>query len=289
MKKLMTQFLAVFAVITALSAPAAEIELSSSASTFVLDDEGDVHPWSPGYGFSVSVTDRILENLDGRIAFDRDPVNGNMLTARASFLTQFLAISAGPSLGVLNSAESGDDVSYLFQPGIGLGFSVIVPGIGVAKADTDFAIPTATSIEGQLFLQRGELSFGFYLPNVLCTVRISQRSNVQALSGGFTATRSVMDYGLYNEAFMKGSPFRISLDFIYRVIDYYVTEGSPDNLQYGNLVLGGGVTWVPKADISFYVSGSGSLYTFSLDDSKDDIDRFLFDVKLGARLMMGKN
>lgn len=289
MKKRMAQFLAFFAVFTALSAPAAEIELSSSASTFVLDDEGDVHPYSPGYGFSLAVRDRILENLDGSIAFDRDPVNGNMLTARVSFLTSFLAISAGPSLGVLNSAEAGDDVSYLFQPGIGLGFSIIVPGIGVAKADTDFAIPTASSIEGQLFLQRGELSIGFYLPNVLTTVKISQRSNIQALSGGFTATRSVMDYGLYNEAFMKGSPFRISLDFIYRVIDYYVTEDSPENLQYGNLVLGGGVTWVPKADISFYVAGSGSLYTFSLDDSKDDIDKFLFDVKLGARLMMGKN
>jgi len=288
MKTRTAQFIAFFAIFAALSASAAEIEVSSSASTFAFDDEGDINPYSPEYGFSMSVADRILEHLDGKIAFDRDPVNGNMLSARASYLTSFLVISVGPSFGVLNSTDNDDDVSYLFQPGLGLGFSIIVPGYAVAKADTDFAIPTASSSEGQLFLQRGELSVGFYLPNVLSTVKISQRSNVQALSGGFSATRSVTDYGLYNEAFMKGAPFRISLDFIYRVLDYYVTEDYPGNRKYGNLVLGGGITWVPKADISFYVSGSGSLYSFSLDDSDDDINRFIFDVKLGARYLMGR-
>lgn len=289
MKKMMITYLVLLLLFLTFAAQAAEIEASTSASTFAFDDDGDIHPYSPGYGLSMAVTDRLSENIDGRISFDRDPVNGNLLSARASYRTSFLVISAGPSFGVLNSTDKDDDISYLLQPGLGLGFSISLPGYAVGKADTDFAIPTASSSEGQMYLQRGELSLGFYLPNVLCTVRVSQRSNVQALSGGYTATRSITDYGLYNEAFMKGSPFRISVDFIYRVLDYYIAEDVPDNRKYGALVLGGGLTWIPKADLSFFVSGAGSLYTFSLGDNGDDIDRFIFDMKLGARFILGKH
>jgi len=60
MKTRTAQFIAFFAIFAALSASAAEIEVSSSASTFAFDDEGDINPYSPEYGFSMSVADRIL-------------------------------------------------------------------------------------------------------------------------------------------------------------------------------------------------------------------------------------
>ncbi len=261
---------------------AADIELSTSVSTFGLDDGGSFEPFEPGIGFGFSVTDRLKDNLEATISFDRDPVNGNLLSARASYHTSFLVISAGPSFGVLNSS-SDDAISNLLQPGLGIGFKVILPGVVVATVDSEFAFPPAANNEGQAYLQRGEISAGFYLPNVLCTLKASQRTDVETLAGGASALRSTTDYGLYTEAFMKGSPFRISLDFIYRIVEYRDSLVPLNDRSYGNLVLGCGLTWAPKDDLSFFLSGNGSLYTFAIDDSAADVDSFLFDVKFGVR------
>lgn len=272
-----------FLALCAVSLSAADIELSTSVSTFALDEGGSFEPFEPGFGFGVSVTDRILDHLDATISFDRDPANGNLLSARASYRTSFLVISAGPSFGVLNSSSDDDAISNLLQPGLGIGFKVILPGVVVAAVDSDFAFPPATNNAGQVYLQRGEISAGFYLPNVLCTLKARQRSDVETLAAGATILRSTTDYGLYTEAFRKGSPFRISLDFVYRIVEYRNDALPLADRSYGNLVLGCGVTWAPKDDLSFFLSGNGALYTFSLDDSASDVESFLFDVKLGVR------
>lgn len=265
----------------AVSFHAADIELSSSLSTFGIEG-GSFEPFAPGFGFGLSVTDRLVKNLDATVSFDRDPAGGNLLSARASYHTSFLVISAGPSFGVLNSSSSGG-ISNLLQPGLGIGFKVILPGVVVATVDSDFALPPAASNEGQAYLQRGEISVGFYLPNVLCTLKASQRTDVETLTGGVSTLRSATDYGLYTEAFLKGSPFRISLDFIYRVVEYRDGLVPLNDRSYGNLVLGCGVAWAPKDDLELFLSGNGALYTFSTDSSASDVDSFLFDVKLGVR------
>jgi len=265
----------------------AEIGASVSSSTFGFTKDGSLDPDDPLFGFSFFVRDSLTDFLDGTISFERDPVTGNLVSARASYKTTFLSISAGPSFGVLNTPDGDDGVTNLIQPGLALGFSVIIPGIFVARADSDFALPQMTGHNGQVFIQRGLLSLGFFLPNVLCSLNIHQRSTVEYLSNGLSATRSITDWGLYTESSMKGSPFRVSVDFIYRVLEYYEGTDSPENREFASLVLGGGLTWVPKADMSFFILGSGSLYTFSLEEAEDDLDRFLFEIKIGTRIMTG--
>ncbi len=283
MKKLLVPILL---ILLPLSMYSTDLDFSVSTSTFAFDDDGDLHPWKPSFGGKASITDKLGSRMDGTITFERDAVNGNTLSARGTYRTSFLEISAGPSFGVLNSTEDDDDVSMLFQPGLALGFSVIIPGKLIARADSEFALPPATYGDGQVYLQRGELSVGFYLPNILCTIKINQRSNV-SINNGATYTKSVTDYGVYSEAFKKGAPFRIDVDFIYRVVDYYITTDDPANRKFAHLVLGGGATWAPRADFNIYVKGAGSLYTFSLLDQVNDLDDFFLDLTLGIRMTVG--
>lgn len=283
MKKLLVPILL---ILLPLSVFSTDMDFSVSTSTFAFDDDGDLHAWDPSFGGKASITDKLGSRLDGTITFERDAVNGNTLSARGTYRTSFLEISAGPSFGVLNSTEDDDDVSMLFQPGLALGFSVIIPGKLIVRADSDFALPPATYGDGQVYLQRGELSTGFYLPNILCTIKISQRSSV-SINDGTTCTKSITDYGVYSEAFSKGAPFRIDVDFIYRVVDYYVMANDPANRKYAHLVLGGGATWAPKTDFNLYIKGAGSLYTFSLLDHVNDLDNFFFDLTVGMRMTVG--
>ena len=95
------------------------------------------------------------------------------------------------------------------------------------------------------------------------------------------------DYGLYTEAYKKGAPFRVSVNFIYRVSDYYAGTDNPINKKIGNLLLGGGLTWAPQNDINVFLSGNGSLYSFSLGEKVDALDKFYFDAKVGVIIRAG--
>lgn len=275
-----------FAILATPALPlhAAEIGLSTQASNFSFDNDGTLNPDVPRFGLSASVSDRISDRLDGRVYFDRDPAIGNLMGARASYHTSFLEISAGPSFGLLNSEGSSNDVKVLFQPGIGIGFKIVIPGYFLAGADTDFAMPPATWTNGQSFIQRGELSAGIYLPNVLCTAKVSQKNNTTAYYGG-DVVRSVTDWGLYTEAYKKGSPFRISVDFIYRVQNFIPKDATADPVKIGNLILGTGVTWSPSVDMGFFAKMNSALYSFTLNGKVDNLDKFLYEFSLGARIV----
>lgn len=269
--------------------PLAALEITASAqtSTFAFDDSGALDATAPLYGMAFAVTEQLQEQMEGKISYETDPVNGNTLAARASFRTSFLEISAGPSFGVLNSGGDSEDIPVLFQPGVGIGFSITVPGLVVARADTEFALPPASVSGGQVYLQKSALSAGFYLPNVLCSAGIQQRMNTRA-SLTESRIKSITDYGFYTESFRKGSVFRISVNFIYRVADYFIEADSADNKKIANLLLGGGLTWAPVADFSLFVDGNGSLYSFSLADEVAGLEKLFFDLRVGATIRTGK-
>ena len=75
---------------------------------------------------------------------------------------------------------------------------------------------------------------------------------------------------------LRVSPFRVSVDFIYRVLDYYIASGSSSNMKLGNLVLGGGLTWAPHNDFNVFIKGDGAVYTFSLGKTEAGLSNFMF-------------
>lgn len=277
--------LAVLALFPHRHALPVDISVESKASSFAMTKDGEFTPSVIGYGGLFEISDRLSSNLYGKLAYDADPVYGNVLAARAMYSTSYMEISAGPSFGVLNSSGSSEGVPILFQPGMGIGFSVTAPGFIVARADTEFALPAAVQAEGQVYLQKSELSAGFFLPHVLCTLKVTQRtSGIQ--DGADAKTRSTTDYGFYTTSYKKGSAFRIDINFIYRVIDYYVIADSPDNRKIANLVIGSGLTWSPKAEYSLFLAGDGSLYSFSLGDPVDGLDQFMFNLRAGISMSL---
>jgi len=268
---------AICALMQAVPVFAMDLTVSAKTSGFAFDATGIPNPSPLRYGGELTVEDQLSGGLSGQITLELDPECGNMLKARGIYRTRFLEISAGPSFGILNASGS-NSVTSVIQPGLGIGFNLIAPGVAIAKADTDFALPTTSSADGRIFLQKSSLSAGIYLPNAICSFGISQKTSTE--SG--VKTTGLTDMGIYTEAFKKGSSIRISLDFIYRVMDYYIAAGSASNTKTAHLILGGGLNWEPKDDLSFFVKGDGSLYSFSLGSPLTGLDKFLFDVKVGV-------
>lgn len=281
MKKI---FIIVCTCILCATITAGEFTAAIVASNQKFNSDASFSPKKPHFGGLFILQDEIGNNVDSILSFEADPLNGNTLTARVLFKTSYLEISAGPSFGVLNASSKKGGVTNLFQPGLGMGFSIIAPGILVAHADTDFALPAPGDSRGTIFLQKSTVSAGFYLPNVLCSLAINQKTNTES---GKKIT-SITDYGFYTESFRKGSNFRISVDLIYRISEFFIAPEDTGNRKLGNLVLGGGLTWAPSMDLNIFFLGTSSLYTFSLGELETGIDDPLFEIKSGIKMKIGK-
>lgn len=271
------------------SLPLFSMELSAAlaSSNFTVNLDGQFDPDQFSFGGEFEMRDRLSDSLSGSITWKTDPFTGNLLKARAVYRTPFLEIGAGPSFGVLNSEKGTNTWSLLFQPGMGIGVNVLLPGIWIASIDTDFALPSAVQVSGQHYIGSSSISAGFYLPNLLCSLAVSQRNGVTEDMLG-TRVISLTDYGLYTTAFKKGSPFRISIDFIYRYLEYYYWSIDTDSKKIGNLVLGCGIEWLPKSDISFFVEGTGAVYSFSIGDTLDDLETFMIELKTGITIKLSE-
>ncbi|ULQ60215.1 hypothetical protein K7I13_02550 [Brucepastera parasyntrophica] len=269
---------------------AAEIELFLQAGNFAFDDSGDLQQKKPKFGFGFSISEQIRGNIIGNIAFDSDPLNGNLLKARIKYQLPYLELSLGPSFGIFNSGSDKDkyDISIFMQPGLGIGFTIRFPGIFFAGADCDFALSPPQVFEGQVFLQQGSITLGVYLPNILLSAKVTQKNNT-LMTNADPRVKTATDYGIYTEAFKKGSPFRGSVNFIYRILNFHAGSASTANKEIANLIVGGGLTWSPNINMSIYVQGNGCIYSFSLADEVDGLNKFMFEAKAGVIFVIGGN
>ncbi|HKL85984.1 MAG TPA: hypothetical protein VJ861_06605 [Treponemataceae bacterium] len=264
---------------------AGELTAAILASNQKFNTDATFSPKTPDFGCSIILRDELNTNIETLLAFEADPLNGNTLFARILFASSYMEISAGPSFGVFNTGSNKTGVVNLFQPGLGIGFSIIAPGMLVAHVDTDFALPAPANTNGTIYLQKSTISAGFYLPNVICSIELNQKTNTEAGK----RIVSITDYGFYTEAFRKGSKFRVSVDFIYRISDFFIAPENEGNRKLGNLVLGGGLTWAPSMDFNFFILGTSSLYTFSLGTPVSGLNNPLFEVKSGITMNIGKS
>lgn len=277
-----------FVLICVISVPAifaVEVQIAGNFNNYFFEKNGEIDPDAYQYGLFFQIKDQVVDNLEAKIAIESIIFEEYTVSGRVSYSTSYLEISAGPTFGILNKTVDKASFSYLIQPGLGIGFSIISPGYFVAKADTDFALPSATDGHGQAYIQKGELSFGFYLPHMLCSLAVRQKAS--ALSGTTNMITGTTDYGFYTEAFKKGSPFRANVDFILRITDCFFPDLPDTSHKNSHLVLGGGITWAPNSSFNLFAYGTGSMYTISLLDLKPTLQNFLFDFKLGMTFLMG--
>ncbi len=280
----MKRILMTLALLAALLPLAAfELTVSGMASNFAFDLDGKLNPENPVLGLSFGMTERINSTLSAGFNLDVDPIAGRSLGARVSYSTPFITISAGPFFGLLNSSGQDEEVLSLYRTGLGLGLTLTVPGILVAQADADFCLPADTGPSDRVDLQKSSLRLGFYLPNLLCSAGISQKSNT-IVSAGTYMLRSQTDYGFYTEAFKKQSPWRVNVNFIWREIDYYTAPSAPENRKIANLVLGLGTNWSPSNEFAIFTDISAALYTLSLAEPVNGLEKFLYDFRIGVKL-----
>jgi hypothetical protein len=164
------------------------------------DFENSFYPF--GY---LQLEENYLDLLKFTGTFERDPVLKNRASAEAEFQTGYFSISGGPLFGIFNSDR-------MIQPGFLAGFGIDVPGIFYIKLKGGSTIGDPRSV-GDYAAKNGELTLGFWLPNIVNTVSISGKTYQTLEANNLFITNEIQRYQYSTDIHAKSASYKIRLDF----------------------------------------------------------------------------
>ncbi len=229
---------------------------------------------SPAFTFGVS--GEMREGLSAGFEIEQDAVFGRKIAAALSYDAGFIALEMGPVFGFLNGTDGNSIKNGLLQPGLRLGVSLFFLDRIMLEASSDFCIQAGQEADGILYPAQSRVALGAAFPAIVLSLEINQKRATISGSSGYSQTRT--DYGLYTRMFGKNSPFRMSVNFIYRTLDF-ARESTQMDISNKSLVIGGGVELRVKM-VDIFLNGEGSVYTFEDSGSNP----FLFNVMAGMKI-----
>lgn len=258
-----------------------DIETALTSSNAVFDSDGK-YPKIPDFGFRLVLKEDLGKNINGTLAIERSPGFGNVIRGRIAYVTDYINISIGPTLGFLNTQPLKRDFITLFQPGFGTGLSLVTPKGFSASVDADFSIAAVSVKQKGIFLQNGFFEIGWRFPNLLAFLKLSQKNKTQVQNSS-EITIIASDMGLYTTAFSKPSRIKIPVNIFYRGIRF---ENGANRTETGNIMVESGFTHTVSSGFEWFVKFGAAVYSFDLA-TKAAVKGFFFDAELGLKFTVG--
>ena len=254
---------------------ALELVVAGGAGNVGFTPEGEF-PHSVFPNMMIEVSGELRDVVSGRVAIEQDSVFGRKLSADFSYDAGFIKIAAGPVLGFFNGTDGNSwSAKNPIQPGARLDISLFFLDRILIEASSEFCFLLPGESSAQFYPSQGKLVLGVVFPIINCSLQVNYRGAVLSGSTGYTQTRT--DYGLYTRVFSKNSPFRMSVNFIYRTFDY---ENSTLAQSNKSIVLGGGVEFRIKR-FEIFVNGEGTVFT--IENTTGDTSA-TFNVDAGVKV-----
>lgn len=235
----------------------------------------------PDFGFKLILNEDLGKNVNGKLAVQRHLGIGNVIWGRIAYTTEMIDISIGPTLSVFNAGFDNQNVSTIFQPGLGTSLSFKLPIGFFTSLDTNFSIPLASVKTKNVYLQDGYFDLGWRFPNIIASIKLSQK-NKSIVDNPDETHISISDIGFYTVSYSKPSGIRIPLNIIYRV-NHFQKTGSL-NEKIADIVLETGISHSASSDIEWFVNLGASVFSFSLTNAGSRVKKFFFNAEAGIVL-----
>jgi hypothetical protein len=160
--------------------------------------------------------------VDYRVSFERDPVLRNRVLAAAGFTFSFLRLEFGPFMGVFNTDEQ------IINPGIAAALGLEFPGILFGSLKGASTIGSPALFSGDFMQQTGEIAMGFWVPYVVCTLSISNKSFTGRKTGDLLIKDEHTRYQFRADVFTKNVPYTIRVDMGYQSLKRSYSPGGND-------------------------------------------------------------
>ncbi|MDR1505678.1 MAG: hypothetical protein LBI67_01110 [Treponema sp.] len=194
--------------------------------------KGSLYPF-----FRVQLDETVSDFFSFSGALERDPVLRNRSWAEAEFSAGFVSVSVGPVLGLFNSRES------VVRPGIQAGIRLDFPGIIFAGFNAGSTLGSLRA-EGDYEARHGEFALGFWLPNIVNTISVSEKKYDSRETGTIDTLDAIRRYQYRAGIYAKGFPFEVQVDFGYETLTRRVTDASVVETDTYNIIFLGAETTV---------------------------------------------
>ncbi len=269
-------FAAAFFLFVPTEAVALEFSIAGGVGNAGYDSEGNI-PHSILPNVSLGISGEMRNLFIANLVIEHDTVFGRKIVADATYDVGFFKLTAGPVFGFFNGSDGLMPSGDLLQPGLRLGVSLFLWDRILFDASSDFLFQIDQNAYSKFYPSQSRVALGFAFPSVVFSLEINQKSAVVSGDSGYSQTRT--DYGLYTRVFDKQSPLRISLNAIYRFLDFTSGQNTEVDTSVQAIVLGGGVDLRIKM-VEIFVNGEVSAYAFT--DNGDN--PFMFNAIAGVRI-----
>jgi hypothetical protein len=221
---------------------------------------GDLFYW----GGEVWLSQSLGEDANIRVAYDRDPVLRNSLSATIEFDQGVTRIAVGPRFGLFNSE------GVPFSAGLTSSVRLQWPGIAYVSMRSDGSLALGvldmSAVDPQA---RVDVAVGLYLRNVILSATLeSKRFNDISEAGATVSTDSWTRYAVELDIYKKNVPYTFLGSVGYETRSKrYTAADSTDSL--GAVMLGAESRLSISPSLTLIMGLDSGFYVFGLDNLKN--------------------
>jgi len=231
-----------------------------------------------------------FNSIECSIGFEREDLLRNRLFAnvRASF--NYFFLEAGPVLGVFNSS------SLPINPGVSAGLGFIIPGIVFAEASGSSTIGILMDIENNYIQRTGNISAGFWVPHVVCSLNMNLRYFTQRETADILIEDKSGRYFFRADVYTKNVPFGIRVDLGYQSLSrsystQYIDDSGPEIVivkdtetdELKSIFMGLELSYTLNESLKVLLGGEMPVYSWPGGQMKaPSKSAFLFEARAGV-------
>ena len=231
-------------------------------------------------------------SFDYNMGFERDPLDRNKLSANVRVNLNYFYLEAGPFVGLFNSAK------LPLNPGISAAMGLVVPGIIFIRAGGSSSLGTVMDITGNYFQNSGNLSAGFWVPHVVCSLNMDIWTYSSRQEANLLVTDGLTRYFFRADVYTKNVPYTIRLDLGFQKLSRSYSSqriDSGNNIvrdtetdEFKSVFVGLEGTYTASPALKFLLGGEMPVYSWSVRSMKDPPkSAFLFEAHAGVIWTLG--
>jgi len=276
-----------------------ELELSGGAGNIAFDQGSTTALSDPAVEgtFGPHLYPLVLARLSGEEAgigynggFERDRITGNRLFANLKLEREYFSLEAGPFIGLFNTSK------LPFNPGLSAALGFTVPGIIFANVQGSSTLGAPMDITGNYYVNTGNISAGFWVPYVICSLNMSVRNYTVRKNSNLLIENTLDRYFFSADVYSKNVPYTIRADLGFQDLkrsytSEEVTGGSlerktqTDTLR--SVFMGFELTYTASSVMKFILGGEMPVYSWADQPMKDPSkNTFLFEARAGIVLTL---
>ncbi|MDR1240106.1 MAG: hypothetical protein LBK27_08320 [Treponema sp.] len=160
----------------------------------------------------ISLEGKFSELADFAFTYERDPLLQNRLLASVGVHFGAAKLDFGPFIGLFNGG------GQFLNPGVAAALGFEFPGILFGSLEAASSIGSLAALPGEYLQQTGEVSLGFWVPYVVCTLSVNTRAFTQRKSDTLLIKDERTRYQFRADVFTKNVPYTVYIDLGYQAV-----------------------------------------------------------------------